>query len=167
MSHHLRQRYVRNTFVKREQWLYFGDTLHILSQGKELPKSNKIHDLYPFIEDGMFKVGGRLASSNSLTDQQKYPSIIPSESPLADLLIEHAHRILLHGTKQGCLAAIRQKYWIVKANQKIRTHIRDCTSCFKFVTTPHTPLMGDLPSPSVSPLPIPGTTQGWTSLAPF
>ena len=43
-----------------------------------------------------------------------------------------------------------RKYWIVKANQKIRTHIRNCTSCFKFVTTPHTPLMGDLPTERVS-----------------
>ena len=142
--------HVRNVFIKREQLIHLTDELLTLEQGKELHKSHKIHDLYPFVEDGMMKVGGRLAASNSLTDQQKYPVIIAAESPLSDLLIAQAHKTLLHGTKQGCLAALRTKYWIVKAPQKIKTYIRNCTSWFKYVTTPHTPPMGDLPSERVT-----------------
>ena len=142
--------YVRTLFVQREQQIYLGMEMKQLLDGKELPKSSKIHDLYPFMDQGTMKVGGRLAASESISEEQKFPAIVPSESPLAMLLIEHTHRSLLHGTQQGCLAAIRAKYWIVRANQKIRKYIHECVKCARYVTSASVPLMGDLPKERVS-----------------
>ena len=144
--------HIRNLFIKREQLLYLGDEIRTLEEGKELHKSHKIHDLYPFVEDGLLKVGGRLAASNSLTDQQKYPAIVPAESPLSELLISHAHKTLFHGTKQGVLAVLRRKYWIVKASQKVKNHIRNCTTCFKVCHHPAQPTHGGLTKRTCHPV---------------
>ena len=142
--------YVRTLFIQREQQMYLGEEVRLLQQGKELHKSSSLHKLYPFMDEGTMKVGGRLAASASISDDQKYPSIVPGKSRLAWLLIDHAHRQTFHGTQQGCLAAIRAKYWVVGANPKVRKYIRSCVKCARFVTKPSVPLMGDLPKERVS-----------------
>ena len=142
--------YVRHLFLQREQQFYFKEEIATLLSGKELHRSNKLYELYPFMDNGLLKVGGRLAASNSLSDQQKYPIIVSADSPISDLLIEHAHRILMHGTQQNCLAVIRSKYWMIKANQKIRKYIHNCVKCHRYVTSSSAPLMGDLPKERVT-----------------
>ena len=142
--------FVRNLFIQREQQLYLADEIIALNAGKELHRSSKLFDLYPFMDEGIMRVGGRLAASNSLSDDQKFPIIVPHDSPLGWLLIDHAHRVLFHGTQQGCLAVIRAKYWLVKANPKIRKYIHDCTRCHRYVTSASVPLMGDLPQERVT-----------------
>ena len=142
--------FVRNLFIQREQQLYLTDEIIALNAGKELHRSSKLFDLYPFMDEGIMRVGGRLAASNSLSDDQKLQIIVPHDSPLGWLLIDHAHRVLFHGTQQGCLAVIRAKYWLVKANPKIRKYIHDCTRCHRYFTSASVPLMGDLPQERVT-----------------
>lgn len=144
--------FVRAVFIRREQQQAFSKEILALQANKPCPKRSKLIALYPFIDkDGVVKVGGRLAQSEELTDQQKFQAIIPKESPLALLLVAQAHKVLLHGTVQGCLAALRQRYWIISVKSLIKKVIRDCISCFRFMCKSTPPLMGDLPRERVTP----------------
>ena len=97
------------------------------------------------------KVVGRLAQGEELTESHKFPDIIPKDSPLAVLLVSHVHKSLLHGTVQGCLAALRREYWILGVKNIIKKNIRKCISCFRFMSKSTPPLMGDLPRERITP----------------
>ena len=143
--------YVRNLFVRREQALHLNSELAILGKGHNLPKKHHLSRLYPFLDNGLLKVGGRLHASDALPDDRKYQIIIPKNCALAQLLVSQVHERLYHGTLQGCLAALATTYWVVGARELIRKHLRNCTFCYRYVCKPIAPLMGDLPKERVSP----------------
>ena len=144
--------FVRSTFIKREQQQFFPKELTALAADLPCPKGSKLLPLYPFIDtNGVMKVGGRLSQSEELTDAEKFQIIIPKDGPLATLLVSHVHRALLHGTVQGCLAALRSQYWIIGAKNLIKKHVRECLSCFRFMCKSTPPLMGDLPRERITP----------------
>ena len=143
--------YVRRLFVRREQQQFLGAEIAALSRGESLPRKHHLARLYPFLDDGLLKVGGRLHASESLPEDSKYQMIIPKKSPLAGLLVGQAHATLLCGTLQGCLAMLAAKYWIVGARELVRQCIRKCIKCFRYSCKSDPPLMGDLPRERVTP----------------
>ena len=159
--------FVRDLFIAREQQLYYGDEIALLAAGKTLTKKHHLQKLYPFVDKTVLKVGGRLHASDLLDESQKYQVIIPKESPLARLLVHQAHRKLLHGTHQGCLAALQVKYWIVGAKSIIKKCIRECNQCFRYMSVkPPMPLMGYLPKERITPT-APFTYTGVDFAGPF
>ena len=143
--------YVRNLFIRREQSIHLGKELAILAKGESLPRKHHLSRLYPFLDDGVLKVGGRLHATDVLPEERKYQIIVPKNGDLARLLVSQAHLKLYHGTLQGCLAALAQRYWVVGARELVRKHLRGCTLCYRYVCKPQAPLMGDLPKERVSP----------------
>ncbi|KAL4702477.1 hypothetical protein ACJJTC_016427, partial [Scirpophaga incertulas] len=51
--------------------------------------------LSPFLQDNLLRVGGRLAHA-PLRFSAQHPLILPSSSPLVDLIIDHYHRVYCH-----------------------------------------------------------------------
>ena len=146
--------YVRGLFIRREQQQHLGKELALLSRGESLPRKHHLARLYPFVDDGVMKVGGgggRLHANETLPEDSRYQIIIPKTSPLAGLLVAQAHKKLLCGTLQGCLAALATTYWIVGVRELVRKHIRACVRCFRYACKPDAPLMGDLPKERVTP----------------
>jgi len=72
--------------------------------------------LNPFVKDGIIRAGGRLAKA-SLTLDQKYPIILPSNHHFTRLVIEHHHYKNGHVGMGLTWSALRQKYWIIKGGQ--------------------------------------------------
>ena len=142
--------YVRELFIKREQAQFYGPELAILAKSNSLPKKHHLARLYPFLDNGVMKVGGRLHANETLPEDRKYQKIIPKNSVLSKLLVAQVHKNLLHGTHQGCLAALASMYWVVGARELVRKHIRSCNQCFRYVCKPVAPLMGDLPRERVT-----------------
>ena len=143
--------YVRRAFIMREQRIHLGSELATLAKGGSLPRKHHLSRLYPFVDNGVMKVGGRLHASDTLPEERKYQDIIPKKSALAKLLVAQVHDRLLCGTLQGCLAALASTYWVVGARELIRKHIRACTKCYRYACKPVIPLMGDLPKERVTP----------------
>ena len=50
--------YVRGLFVRREQQRFLGAELALLGRGESLPRKHHLARLYPFVDDGVMKVGG-------------------------------------------------------------------------------------------------------------
>ncbi|KAJ0180229.1 hypothetical protein K1T71_003633 [Dendrolimus kikuchii] len=107
--------------------------------------------LNPFIDgNDNLRVGGRLEKA-SLSEGQKHPLLLPKKSNLTDLVITDAHSKTLHGGPQLMLAYLRSRYCILGAKDLVKRHVRTCVRCVRFSAKITAPLMGQLPSPRVTP----------------
>lgn len=106
--------------------------------------------LNPFLdEEGLLRVGGQLKRS-VLDPDERHPVIVPRDSSLVPLLIDHAHRRTLHGGTQLTLATLWQRFWILSGRSLVKTFIGRCIRCLRFRAATATQLMGDLPKERVN-----------------
>ncbi|XP_013403245.1 uncharacterized protein LOC106168647 [Lingula anatina] len=83
------------------------------SRVKLLPRSRSLYKLDPFLEDGVLRVGGRLARAN-IPEHTKHPIILPRKCHVTTLVIREAHATLGHAGRNHVLASLRNKYWVIK-----------------------------------------------------
>ncbi|GFX80512.1 integrase catalytic domain-containing protein [Trichonephila clavipes] len=111
-------------FIQRD---HFSMEVSYLSEGKQLPSTNKLIPLTPFYDDsGIISVDGRLKNS-ILADSQKHPILLPKTDHVVNLIISDYHLKLLHADPQLLQAALREKFWILSA----RDAVRRCISWFR------------------------------------
>lgn len=131
--------------IKMAQNQVYSNEINNLKIGKPLPKDSKLLCLNPFLDDkGILRVKGRLSKSN-FPDYIKFPIIIPRKSKLEELLIWEAHKRVLHSSVSHTLSQIREKYWLIKCRQTIKSVLQKCVVCKRFNAS-----AGDQ---SVAPLP--------------
>ncbi|GBM79586.1 hypothetical protein AVEN_140205-1, partial [Araneus ventricosus] len=115
-------------FIQRD---HFSMEVSYLSASKQLPSNNKIIPLTPFYDDsGIIRVGGRLKNS-MLTESQKHPILLPKTDHVVNLIITDYHLKLLHAGPQLIQAALREKFWILSAQDAVRRVVRKCIPCFR------------------------------------
>ena len=100
------------------------------------------------MDNGIIRVGGRLAHGYSMTDDQRFPLLVFHRSKLATLAINDAHKRTLHGGPTATVAEIRRQIWVTQAMKKASAciNLMKCDTCFRFNSGPTQQLMGDLPS---------------------
>jgi len=87
-------------WVKEIQKYAFHQKIKLLSAKQQLPRSNPLVRLTPWIDSqGLVRVGGRLQSA-LLSTASKHPLILPRNSALTSLIISNAHIKMLHGGTQ-------------------------------------------------------------------
>jgi len=62
---------------------------------KDISPRSKLKSLAPFMRNGLILVGGRLSNSD-LTEEQKYPIVLPYQHKITKLIFTHVHHELLH-----------------------------------------------------------------------
>jgi len=116
-------------WMKYVQRLKFDVELQHLKEKKALPTSSPIKDLAPFIDEmGLLCVGGRLQKSE-LEYHQKHPYIIPRDDKFCELLIYSAHERVMHSGVRDTLVELREKFWIIKGRQLVKSVIGRCFIC--------------------------------------
>lgn len=85
--------------VKTVQRQYFQEDLEALESGKPIKKDSMLSKLCPVLIDGAICVGGRLHHA-PVASQAMHPLVIPSQHPIALLLIRHHHEILGHAGRE-------------------------------------------------------------------
>ncbi|XP_055622774.1 uncharacterized protein LOC129766280 [Toxorhynchites rutilus septentrionalis] len=117
-------------------------------QRNKLPK--RLANLQPFVDEkGFLRVGGRIQNSK-LPYDAKHQLLLPHNHRVTEMLIRQYHEERLHEGPSGLLAAIRQKFWFVKARSVIRKVTRSCVKCFRANPRAVQPLMGNLPEERVT-----------------
>ncbi|KAK5976214.1 Pao retrotransposon peptidase, partial [Trichostrongylus colubriformis] len=95
-------------------------------------------------EDGLLRCQGRLGNASLQTDT-RHPYLIASKTNLAQLIVKHAHTPFHCGTGHT-MANVRERVWIPKLRQMVRTIIARCVPCQKLNNLPYRyPEMDDLP----------------------
>ena len=131
--------------VKADQMVHFEAEFKALSNGESINRKSSIAPLYPFMDNGIIRVGGRLAHGYSMTDDQRFPLLVSNRSKLATLAINDAHKRTLHGGPTATVAERRRQIWVTQAMKKASACIKKCVTCFRFNSGPTQQLMGDLP----------------------
>lgn len=138
-------------WIKIVQQAWFSNDIRSISKGEQLPRSNALVRLTPFIDrDGLLRVGGRLHHAN-IDPETKHPLILPRNSPLTKLIIANAHEKTLHGGTQVTLGFIRRSHWILGGRAPVRSYILKCVRCARYRGTRAQQLMGQLPASRVTP----------------
>ena len=92
--------------VKTVQRQYFQEELKALESNKPIRKDSKLSTLCLVLIDGAICVGGRLRHT-PVASQAIHPLVIPSQHPIALLLIRHHHEILGHAGREHVLSVLR------------------------------------------------------------
>ena len=78
------------------------------------------------MDNGIIRVGGRLAHGYSMTDDQRFPLLVSHRSKLATLAINDAHKRTLHGGPTATVAEMRRQIWVTQAMKKASACIKKC-----------------------------------------
>ncbi|XP_064475828.1 uncharacterized protein LOC135389726 [Ornithodoros turicata] len=133
--------------IKQVQSDAYADEVLALSHGLALQKSSRIAELQPYLDgNGLLRLTGRLQCAEE-SEEIKHPILLPKEHELTRHIVEAAHRRTLHGGLQATLSEIREKWWIIRARQLVKTVINQCRVCARFrachATAPTAPLPAD------------------------
>ncbi|XP_029179167.1 uncharacterized protein LOC114946687 [Nylanderia fulva] len=139
-------------WIQRLQALSFNAELIALRGNSPLSKSSPLRSLTPFLdENGIIRLGGRLRHS-LLSYDERFPVILPRHR-ITELIVDQAHLRSSHGGPQLTLRVLRQNFWILGARSLVKFRIRKCMTCIRESARTASQLMGDLPSPRVTPSP--------------
>lgn len=140
-----------NTLIRKCQEEHFKEEIKDLNRQKEIKNKSKIAHLNPYLDgNSLLRVGGRLENSK-LTQDEKHPIILPKDSTLSKLIVEEAHKKLLHGGQQLVLGYLRSRYWIIGVKLLVKGIIRKCVTCIRHSGVTRNQLMGQLPEARVTP----------------
>ena len=132
--------------VKADEMVHLEAEFKALSNGESINPKSSIAPLYPFMDNGVIRVGGRLAHGYSMTDNQRFLLLVSHRSKLATLAINDAHKRTLHGGPTATVAEMRRQIWVTQAMKKASACIKKCVTCFRFNSGPTQQRMGYLPS---------------------
>ena len=113
-------------------------------------RASALSKLRPTMLEGLLVVGGRLSRSDCVSEETKYPVILPRRHHVTRLIIRDAHERVGHEGRDHTFWEVRQRYWVVGAGPEIRKMIRSCVTCRKVNARPQKQLMADLPQERVS-----------------
>ena len=116
----------------RVQECFFQDEITRLKNGNPVKKNSRLASLNPILDVDLLRLKGRLVSGNT----NKCGVILPSGHHVTTLIIRHYHETRGHVGTQQVLAAVREKYWILKGQSTVKRVIKGCVKC----KMQHTPL---------------------------
>ena len=134
-----------NCILKLTQTTAFSKEIETLSKNQEIDRKSKIMSLNPFLDQGILKVGGRLAHSD-LIYEQKHPILLPRNSNITDMIIREQHVASKHAGTQATLYSVRERYWPLDGRNTVRKVIRQCAKCSHLQPRNFNYIMGNLPA---------------------
>jgi len=101
-------------------------------------------------ENHVVRCKGTLGSS-TLPSETKRPILLPKEGVFVRLLIKHVHVRNLHSGVRDTVVCLREKYWVMKGRQVVRSVFKLCVLCKRHEGLPYnSAIPPDLPSTRVS-----------------
>ncbi|XP_064635263.1 uncharacterized protein LOC135492635 [Lineus longissimus] len=95
-----------------------------------------VRQLRLFLDDnGILRVGGRLQNA-PLDYVTKFPALLPRVHDFTRLIVQRAHRIVLHSGIQATTTNIRHSYWIPQIRNVVKSVLRNCVICKKLTGKP-------------------------------
>lgn len=136
--------------IRLVQRQYFQEELEALRSGRPVKNSSKLSAFCPVLINEAICVGGKLKHA-PVASQAIHPLLVPSEHPVAVVLIRHYREILGHAVREHVLSALRQKFWILNARALTCRALCQCVTCRKRHEGVMKQMMGDLPKARLVP----------------
>lgn len=112
----------------------------------DMKTNSSLYKLDPFLDgNGILRVGGRLRRT-SLTEDVKFPIILPRNSHVTKLIVKHFHERTQHQGKGMTLNEVRSNgFWVVSGSSVVANMISSCVKCQKLRGAVQEQRMSDLP----------------------
>ena len=119
-----------------------------------MKSSSSLYKLDPFLDmDGILRVGGRLRRV-SMTDDIKFPIILPRNTHVTSLIVKHFHERTHHQGKGMTLNEGQSNgFWVVSGPSVVASIISSCVKCKKLCGAVQEQRMLDLPEDHLEPTP--------------
>ena len=141
------------TIVRLVQRQSFGAELHQLERGHRLKSSSALCKLDPFLDDGFFRVGGRLHNAQVPNDV-KHPLVLPKDHHVSMAIVSYFHQRMGHQGKNPTVNEVRHHgFWIVGINRIAARLISACVTCRKLRGQLQEQKMANLPPERLEPSP--------------
>jgi len=128
-----------------QQNSYFQE-IQDLTDNQEVSSSSTLKTLHPFLDQkGILRVEGRLQQSE-LSYQTMHQIILPPNCHLTKLIVSSEHYRLHHAGPQLLITSLRERYWIPRIRNIVKTVIHHCLTCYRFKAQASQQLMSELPS---------------------
>ena len=135
--------------IKASQRTSFGKELEHLEKRDAIPKESTLQHVSPFVDkQGIMRAEGRIAKSSQDYDM-KNPIIVGKDADVLRLIVDDAHRRVMHAGLEHTLSEVRMRFYIPKARMAVKKVLQRCRMCHKRRCTPRVPRMGDLPDTRV------------------
>ena len=140
-------------WIKTTQRQSFSQEIKQLKTGKNMNNDCKIKELKPFLDEHeLLCVGGRLQQSD-FTYRQQHPWIMPNKHRFSELLIQSCHARVMHSGVRDTLVQVRERYWILRARQLVKTTVASCTVCKRFKAKAGRQITAPLPKDRITESP--------------
>ena len=149
--------------VKAVQRQNYGEVIAQLEAGKVntpnsrhefIVKNKQMRMLNPFVDDeDILRVGSRLANAD-ISDDIKFPFILPPKDDNVKSLIRHVHHNDFHAGAKHTLCQLRQFAWITRGLQAVKSVVHSCFRCQRNFKRHADQQMAPLPSNRVNPAPV-------------
>ena len=140
-------------WIKAVQGQAFSREIQQLSRKDTKLSLPLIRQLRLYLDDNaVLRCRGRLESA-PLDDQSKFPVLLPKNEHFTSLVALAAPAQVLHSGVRETLAQLREKYWIPRGRQFVRSLVRKCVTCRKTDGPPYRPV-------SSPPLPPSRVSEG-------
>ena len=126
----------------------------------------KYKELTPFENEGIVRVGGRVARS-PLTRDEAHPVLLPADHIISKLIVRDSHNRVLHAGRERTLCETRRKFWILRGRNLVKKVVKDCVTCRKLRQNPYSTLMADLPPERLKIFSPPFSVTGVDLFGPF
>ena len=113
-------------------------------------EKGELKNLGPFLQDGLFRVGGRLGNADFLTFDAKHPVVLPGDHPISKMIMLDWHE-QSHSGVAATLAKCRRKFWICNGHALAKAIVRNCVTCRKLSHQAHSTIMASLPRERLQP----------------
>ena len=143
--------YAELSWVCHIQAKSFVKEMEYLRSPGNQPAPTYVQQFGLFLDDNnVMKCKGRINNS-TVSLEEKNPIFLPAKHPLIKLLVMHLHQQAKHGGVNITLTTLRERYWILKGRQIVKSILRSCVVCKKLEGLPYaSPCPPNLPAYRVS-----------------
>ncbi|XP_070075748.1 uncharacterized protein [Drosophila takahashii] len=125
---------------------HYQDELALLRMGRPLTRKSSLYKLGPYLDgNGVLRLQERTKMGSG-----KDRVVLPSSSPITQLIIAELHENLLHANHETLINELRQSFWIPKLRPTVARLHRSCRICKNRQAAPRPPRMAELPYPRLA-----------------
>lgn len=132
--------------LQRIQLDSFLEEYNAVIHSQPLSSRSRLLKLSPVLgEDQLLHLAGRIKAVEGIDPNTCFPIILDGRHPAVRLLVQSFHRRAGHANNELVINEIRQKFWIIRLRDTVRTIANKCMFCKIRKTKPMSPVTGDLP----------------------
>ena len=133
--------------IREAQSEAFSDEIGALIKNQTLPRKSTLLPSTPILIDRILRSNTRLRHSDDLSDDVKFPIILPKRNHVTRLIVQYHHES--EGHQMGVnytINHLREKYLVIHVREEVRRVNRECRECARrFKVQPAQQQMAPLP----------------------